>query len=224
VTYVSPMVRARAIVAGQVHVSRCQRHHATRMVHLHPMVIVDLEREEAPIHLFRWVAKVTKVSEQRRRTDLVIHLRRSIERPRNGWMDDWHCNAAMDAWDGVREEARKRGGIMAAVHEIPIEVYRAAIDAAKTRRTRGAEPEVSATETESAAECGEPADPEDELEEDEEEEEPISARQVLLLGRDHVLRLLSDAVRAALAAQDMEAADAANDAISRLCGGRAAVG
>ena len=116
---------------------------------------------------------------------------------------------------------------MPAAHQIPLDVYRTAIDGAqKAGRAQSPAPETAALVAEIAAECGEPAEdePADELEEDEEEVEPISARQILLQGRDHVLRLLSDAVRAALAAQDMEAADVANDAISRLCGGRAAVG
>ncbi len=229
--YESPMVRARAIASGQVHVSRCQRHHAMKMVHhLHPMIIVDLEREETPIHLFRWVARVAQVSEQRRRTDLVIHLRRSITRPRNGWLEDWQCIAAMNEWDTARREARKRGGSLPAVHEVQLATYQAAIEGAK-KKAQESETEKVEDEGDDAKETGgedaearseagdEPSEPsmvglDDETED---EAEPISTRQPLQ-GREHVLRLLSDAVRAALAAKDLEAAAVANDAISRLCG------
>lgn len=58
--------------------------------------------------------------------------------------------------------------------------------------------------------------------EDEVEELPTSERRPH--GRDQVLRLLSDAVRAALAEHDEEAAQVANDAIARLCGGRDVAG
>lgn len=230
--YVSPMVRARAIAAGQVRVSRCQRHHAMKMVHhLHPMIIVDLEREETPIHLFRWVARVAQVSEQRRRTDLVIHLRRSITRPRNGWLEDWQCTAAMNEWDTARREARKRGGSLPAVHEVQLATYQAAIEGAR-KKAQESETEKVENETESddAKETGEDAEARSEAgdeasepsmvdlgDETDDEAEPILTRQPLQ-GRKHVLRLLSDAVRAALATADLEAATVANDAISRLCG------
>lgn len=220
--YVSPMIQARAIAAGQIRVSRCQRHHAMRMIRLHPMIIVDLEREQTPTHLFRWVAGVSQISEQRRRTDLVIHLRRSIERPRNGWVENWQCLAAMNEWDLARREARKRGSLLPAVHEVPLAVYRAAIEKKTPESVTEKEPE----ETESEAEETEEAVAEETVDEEslselddepEDEAEPISSRQPLP-GREHVLRLLSDVVRAALAAKDLEAATVANDAISRLCG------
>lgn len=217
-THVSPMVRARAIVAGDIcPEAECQRYHAARMVRLSLTVIADLESEEAPFHIFRWVAWGATLTEQRRRTDLVIHIRRSIERPKNGWVEERHCAAAMDAWDHARSNARKRGGIMPAVHEIALEVYRAAIEGAKRPpRTRGPTAEAVPATTELEAAEGGAAEPAEREPDDSGEEEPVSRPHAQ--GRDHVLRLLSDAVRAALAAQDVEAADAANDAISRLCG------
>lgn len=219
-TYVSPMVRARAIVAGEIgSVSSCQRQHALRMVRLSPTVIADLESEEAPLHVFRWVAWAATLTDQRRRTDLVIHLRRTIERPRNGWLEERHFYAAMEEWDQARSAARKRGGIMPAVHEIPLEAYRTAIEGVtRNERVRRPETETGATATESVEAGSEPSTQEID-DEGAPEEAPISDREPR--GREHVLRLLSDAVRVALASQDVEAADVANDAISRLCRGRA---
>lgn len=210
--YVSPMVRARTIVAGEIgSVSYLQRQIALRMVRLSPTVVTDLESEEAPIHVFRWVAWASTLTDQRRRTDLVVHLRRTIERPRNGWLEERHFYAALDVWDQARGAARKRGGIMPAAQEIPLEAYRAVLDGAR-KRPRSPEAEMAATESEEGGEV--PVD-------EKIEEEPISTRQ-LLKGRDHVLRVLSDTARAAIAADDKEAADAANTAISWLCGGREA--
>lgn len=219
--YVSPMTRAREIVreSKSAATSRQVLNHAMRIVRLASMVIVDLERNEAPVHVFRWIAWASTVTDQRRRTDLAIYLRRSIHRPRNGWLQERHYYAALTEWDKARCEMRKRGSIMPSFDEIPLDAYRAAIEGAK-KRPRSSEPETETqpTESEVAAES-DPSVSEDEIEE---EEEPVSTRQ--LRGRDHVLRLLSDVVRAALAAQDVEAADVANDAISRLCGRREVVG
>jgi hypothetical protein len=224
------MVRARAIVAGQIRACKSEVDHAKRMVGLPPMVIVALEREEATTHAFRWVAWGATPTDQRRRSDLVIHLRRSIQRPRNGWFKDRHFVAALSAWDEARREARKRGGIPPTYDQIPLETYRAAVEGAqKLHRMRSPELETTATAGEESGELsaaeGEDDDNEEDGEDDDNEEdgegideEPISTRQ--LQGRGHVLRHLSHAVRAALAANDTEAADVANDAISRLCGGR----
>lgn len=220
-SYVSPMVRARAIVAGEMgEVSYFQRQIAQRMVRLSPTIVADLESEEAPVHVFRWVAWAATLTEQRRRTDLVVHLRRSIERPRNGWLQERHFYAALDVWDQARSAARKRGGIMPAVHEIPDDTYRTAIEGAR-RRPRSQETEMAMAESaavtaDSAAAESSAFEPDDET-----EEAPISTRQPLK-GRDHVLRVLSDTAREAIAADDKEAADAANSAISWLCGGRKA--
>jgi hypothetical protein len=222
------MVRARAIVAGQIPVDKGQLDHSKRMVGLPPMVIVDLERDEAPVHVFRWVAWGASPAEQRRRKDLVIYLRRAIARPRNGWFRERHFAAALAEWDRGRSEARKRGGIPPTHEQIPLDTYRAVIDAARKQpRTRSPEIEMS-EEGEEGCESSMPEDEDEDDDEDDDdehehdddqiEEEPISTRQSS--GREHVLRHLSDAVRAAIAADDMEAAEAANDAISRLCGGR----
>lgn len=194
------------------------------MVRLPPMIVVDLEREEAPVRVFRWVSYGASHTDQRRRTDLALHLRRSIERPRNGWVFERPLGAALAEWDRVRSEARKRGGIMPAHNQIPLEAYRAAIEGArKPKRARS-------PETETAAE-GEPSEQalEDDSEsegdgedegEDEGEEEPVSTRH--LKGLRHVLQVLANTARKAIAAEDMEAADAANNAIEWLCGGREA--
>lgn len=223
--YVSPMIRARAIVAGEIQpVTTSQRHHALRMVRLSATVVTDLETEEALTHVFRWVAWASSSTEQRRRTDLVIHLRHSIERKRNGWLDVPHWTAAMDAWDQARSEVRKRGGIMPAVFEVPLGVYRAAVEGA--RKQPQAAPESEPTETAADEDVdpgtGEAVDGDDEeesddesVDEDESDNEPSSIRQ--LRGRDRVLRVLSDTARSAIASKDLEAADTANQAISLLC-------
>lgn len=123
-------------------------------------------------------------------------------------MEERHFFAALAEWDKARNAARKRGGIMPAVNEVPIDVYRTAIEGAKKK------PAASSLNTEvpEGASVGD-----DEIEEllDEPEGEPSPTPKPL--GREYVLRLLSDVVRAAIAAQDIVAADIANDAISRLC-------
>ena len=132
--YVSPMTRAREIVreSKSAATSRQVLNHAMRIVRLASMVIVDLERNEAPVHVFRWIAWASTVTDQRRRTDLAIYLRRSIHRPRNGWLQERHYYAALTEWDKARCEMRKRGSIMPSFDEIPLDAYRAAIEGATT--------------------------------------------------------------------------------------------
>ncbi|APR88230.1 hypothetical protein A7982_13579 [Minicystis rosea] len=224
--YVSPMMRARAINSGlEKNASEKEREVAARMVRLPAMVLLDLERAEAPKFVFRWVAWAANHTMQRRRTDLVLYLRRSIERRLNGWFEERHLTAAMAALEAARDEARRRGGIMPAVDQIPVEVYRAAVEgAAKNKRQRRLEPELEA-----AIEQDEPLSSDDEDdgahggggddnsgEDDEHEAVPISER--ILRGRGRILRRLSDAVGEALAVQDVEAAEAINNTIALLCG------
>jgi hypothetical protein len=110
---------------------------ARRMMKLSPIVVLDLEAEEAPLHVFRWVSWAKGASAQRRRTDLAVYLRRTIERRRNGWLEERHLTAALTVWDAATAEARVRGVIAPRPQAVSITRYEEAIDGArKSSRAR----------------------------------------------------------------------------------------
>lgn len=153
--YVSPAAWARELDArarrGELpQVSKKSLHTARRIRRLPGSVILDLEAQEAPLHVFRWVAWTpqSNITEQRRRADLVLHLRRNFERAEDGWFREHEHKAAFDVWMGAIEQAGKRGLIYPRPEQVPAERYAEAIvaAAARPRRTR-ASPNASPLET-----------------------------------------------------------------------------
>jgi hypothetical protein len=238
--YESPMVRARAIVSDRAQATRKARRVAERMTRLPAMVIVDLELAEAPYHVFRWVACGANRTPQRRRADLVLHLRRSIERPLNGWLEERHLSAALRVLEEAANAVRRRGGyVVPGVQDIALDEYRAAVaGATKNKRASASENESDAlldVVTDEALELdtelgdSEQADDDDHAddegadkngEEDTADEAPVSEQ--VPTGRGRILRALADVVRVAIRSRDIEAAHALSDTLSLLCGERKA--
>jgi hypothetical protein len=195
--YVSPLQWAREVLSsgGEQNFPGKVRAAAVHIVQLSAMISADLEAEEAPVHVFRWVAWAKGATAQRRRADLVLHLRRALERARNGWLEERHLTAALAMWDAATEGARSRGLIAPRPEGLPVEQYREAILAARKR----------ARASEALAESPEapPVRPE-------RAEAPAEG------ARATVLQHLSNGLVAAAGAGDLEAARAANEAISKL--------
>lgn len=216
--YKSPMAEARAIYSGQAKSASPKLSAlAERMVKLPPYVIMDLEQEQAPKSVFRWVTGGAAATMQRRRAELAIHLRRVIERPLGGWLEERHLSAALAVVEAEVAAARKRGGIARSVKDIPVEAYQAAIGAAtKTSQVQGAEAELEdALELDGEGET----DEEEGAEEEGEAEERAPVSKPLPTGRARVLRQLSDVIDVAVQAGDIEAAMTLTVTISVLCKG-----
>ncbi|MFT3764763.1 MAG: hypothetical protein QM820_04495 [Minicystis sp.] len=218
--YKSPMVEARAIRSEQVKTASPKlKALAKRMVELPAWVIVDLEQEQAPKSVFRWVTGGAEPTMQRRRAELAIHLRRVIARPLGGWLEERHLSAALAVVEAEVAAARKRGGIARGVKEIPLDAYQAAIDAAtKTPRGQGSDTELEdALDLDDEPEAPDGKTNEEERAEAESEEGQPPVSEPLPTGRTRVLRQLSDAIGLALEAGDMEAAMTLTVTVSVLC-------
>jgi hypothetical protein len=202
------MARARALVRGDAageDVSGEALRHAKRIMKLAVTVQLDLERAQAPWHVFRWVACARNMTEQDQRRHLVLHLHKHLPRRRDGWLQEPQVAAAFRWWLQAREAKRKKGGIMPMVHEIPLEDYVCAIESAR----RG--PSTPRDEPVNLA-----AELDDQEHTDEQELPPAMTGRETTAGRDRVLHHLAMAVKAALAERDIEAAEAAADALVRL--------
>jgi hypothetical protein len=146
-TYVSPAAWAREVVT-RVHlgkdpqVSKKSVHTAKRIHGLMSTLRTELEAQRAPLHVFRWVAWARKrsLTDQRRRADLVLHLRRTFERPADGWFLEREHQAAFDVWMRAIEEARNGGLLQPRVDQIPAERYAEALAAAETASARAPSP------------------------------------------------------------------------------------
>ena len=224
--YKSPMAEARAIYSGQAKSASPKLSAlAERMAKLPPYVIMDLEQEQAPKSVFRWVTGGAAATMQRRRAELAIHLRRVIERPLGGWLEERHLSAALAVVEAEVAAARKRGGIARSVKDIPVEAYQAAIDAAtKTSQGQGTEAELEDAielDGDGAGEGndGETGEEEGAEEEGGEAEERAPVSKPLPTGRARVLRQLSDVIDVAVQAGDIEAAMTLTVTISVLCKG-----
>ena len=221
--YKSPMAEARAIYSGQAKSASPKLSAlAERMAKLPPYVIMDLEQEQAPKSVFRWVTGGAAATMQRRRAELAIHLRRVIERPLGGWLEERHLSAALAVVEAEVAAARKRGGIARSVKDIPVEAYQAAIDAAtKTSQVQETEAELDdAIELDGEGEGNDgETDEEEGAEEEGEAEERAPVSKPLPTGRARVLRQLSDVIDVAVQAGDIEAAMTLTVTISVLCKG-----
>jgi hypothetical protein len=185
--------------------------HAQRIVELArqaPYVVGDLERAEAPWHAFRWVAWDDVLEGCRQRAKLAIHLHQQLPGRRGGWLQERHLTAAFAVWEQARAAARKRGGIMPAVDQIPLDDYRHAIETAPRRRRAHASSDEPVRATGGEPEFVEALDA-----------DPACAmREVPPPAQMQVVRYFALAVRTALEAHDLRAAQVANDAILRLAG------
>jgi hypothetical protein len=201
--YVSPMRWAREVLspeATQIFPGKV-RAIAQHIIQLSVMVVADLEAEEAPIHVFRWVAWASGATAQRRRTDLVLHLRRALERSRNGWLEERHLTAALAVWESAIQSTRLRGLIAPRPEGVPIERYRDAVDAARKRSRLAREEPLDAAPGLPKAAAPPLLDTAD---------APADAK------RAAVLQHLTAGLVEAVGAGDFEAARAANDAITKL--------
>jgi hypothetical protein len=205
--YTSPARRAQEIVADHARspsdASSTQLRHAQQIVDFArqvPFVSGDLERAEAPWHVFRWVAWDPRVDGCRQRAKLALHLRRHLAGQRGGWLQERDLTAAFGVWEQARAAARKRGGIMPAVDQIPLDDYRHAIETAPRKAAN--------------APAGEPANVLDPGAVSAKREDPPAS----LLVQMQIVRHFALALRTALDAGDLGAARVANDAILRLAG------
>jgi hypothetical protein len=216
--YTSPVKVAREALApeNEQKVSGKVRATAMHIIRLSVMVVADLEDEEAPMHVFRWVAWASGAAAQRRRTDLVLHLRRTLERTRNGWPEERHLAAALAVWDRAVEQTRVRGLVAPRPEGVPVERYREAVAAARRPSPRDREevppPPPSAVVAVPPARRArvhreEPAAPEVA------EKKPNAGADTK---RAAVLQHLTTGLLEAVGAGDIEAARAANDAIAKL--------
>lgn len=217
--YASPVMRARAIVAdharAQADASSEVLRHAERIVQFAqqaPMAAGDLERAHAPWHVFRWVAWDSLVDGCRQRAKLAIHLHEQLAGRRGGWLQERHLTAAFALWEQAREAARKRGGIMPAVDQIPLDDYRRAIETASRRKKRAHAVDEPAPASDGAPELAEVLEP-GAASAKREDPPPASAPAQM-----RVVHLLALAVKTALEVHDLRAAQVANDAILRLAG------
>jgi hypothetical protein len=178
---------------------------ALRMVKLSPIVVLDLNAEEAPIHVFRWVSWAKGPAAQRRRTDLAVHLRRTIERRRNGWLEERHLTAALAVWEAAVADARARGLVTPRPDAVPAGRYQKAIDAAR-KGTRGPSPPLGDELAPVDVTGGET------MQEVAGDRTPTEERP----SRTKTLSNLTAAMASALADGDMEAARVAHEAIGKL--------
>lgn len=213
------MVRARAIAHGGKDASPKARQLAERMSRLSSMQVYVLEREEAPHQVFRWVAGGGRETAQRLRVDLVLHLRRSIERPLHGWLEERHLTAALRALEEARRAARRDGGKVPEARDVPLDVYQAVIEGARKQKGARARRPAEAVAIEEIA-VNEDAAPEGGGDgggagADGGEEKQAVPR--MSAERFQLLRGLSEVFREAIAAGDMAVAKAISEVIARMC-------
>lgn len=139
--YVSPVVRARDIVAradrgeGAGLSPNCvwaarrilvlAREHAPSSA---------LEAEEAPWAVWRWVAWGSTPLLRRQRAELAVHLRRTIDTAYGGWVRTSPLQAAWDVWQGAIRVAKARGLYQPHPADMPCDVLRGAVDGASSGR------------------------------------------------------------------------------------------
>ncbi len=114
--YVSAVVHAREILAKaksepDANVARSVLAHARRIMRIEPIIALDLEQEEGPYRVFRWVAWGKTYAERRRRADLALHLRHTIDTASGGWLLEPHYTAALAVLDLAVAQAKARGGV-----------------------------------------------------------------------------------------------------------------
>ena len=199
-TYVSPSKRARIRLSddGQQKEPGFRTRVATRLVRMSPMVVLNLQAEEAPLHVFRWVSEAHGAAEQRRRTDLAVHLRRSMERRRNGWLEERHLTAALAVWDEAVMAARSKG----LISPRPDAAVAAARKAPRGRADHPAGNELPMGSAEAAPTADERA--------------PDKPDGVLPPARASTLRELTAVLDRALAQGDIESARVTHETIGRL--------
>jgi hypothetical protein len=110
-----------------------------RIAKLPQSIVDDLDGEDAPLHVRRWIAWGRGLAGQLQRLELALHLRHSIDRDGDGWLDARRHGAALRVLETARAEARAGGGAPPAVAALPLEAYQGAI-----KRLPASRPRVSA--------------------------------------------------------------------------------
>jgi hypothetical protein len=109
---------------------------ARMVLRMDPLVIGDLAAEGTPYRIARWVAGGGTPTGRRQRADLVLHLRRTIETARNGWILDVALGAAYKAWRRVVDDARRRGLPQPRPCDLPTDTYVTAMASVEKRKRR----------------------------------------------------------------------------------------
>lgn len=130
--YVSPVDRAREVLAraqaDRSSVTRRELSTAIRIAKvLEPVCALDLVRVQAPFLIFRWVAWGDGSTARRKRTDLVLYLRRSIHTSQGGWFVERQLRAALDVWERAVDDARRRGLVQPRPENLPLSLFEDAI-------------------------------------------------------------------------------------------------
>ncbi len=140
--YVSPYQDAQALVAQKgttsgATVSRKSLETAERILALEDGPRQALEAAEAPYRVFRWVVWGESTSTARRaRTDLALHLRKTLATAYGGWPDERALSAAWACWQTAVAEARPRGQLPPDCSRIPLADYQRAIAAVARSKRR----------------------------------------------------------------------------------------
>ena len=221
--YVSPAKRAalRLSEGGEQKEPYLRVRVARRIRKLSPIVVLDLEAAEAPMHVFRWVSDGPSLTEHRRRTDLALHLRRTIERRRNGWISDAQLSAALAVWDEAIAEARARGLISPRPDAIAPERFGAAIAAARKAPRVRADHTVGDAPPEASGEAT-PDNVDQDAADIVGEKAADKTDDGVSPARARTLRELAAVLDRALAEGDLEAARVTNEMIGRLVPARRA--
>ena len=82
---------------------------ARRLARLSFSIVAALDALKTPLNVYRWVADGADPDAQRRRMELVVHLRRNVERVWNGWLRERQLAAALHVWEQAIDDARRRG-------------------------------------------------------------------------------------------------------------------
>ena len=146
--YVSPYEIAKERLAEQrtetgVACSSKSLETAARIVGLEVVSRQDLEQVEAPHRVFRWVVWGDEtMTARKKRTELVLHLRKVFPTPHGGWLDEPELTAAWNYWQSEIAAMRRRGLMQPWAEDLPLEGYQQAIAAVRRapRRPRRTDP------------------------------------------------------------------------------------
>ena len=168
-SWVSPVARARAFlafVASQGAVTKSKKGPASpdappsmrlkvarRLARLSFTIVTALDPLKTPLNVYRWVADGTDPDAQRRRMEVVVHLRRNVERVWNGWPRERQLAAALRVWEQAIDDARRRGLPQPRAAGVPLSAYTSAVKAAPRRSRPRHEESVASAAPESRVPC-----------------------------------------------------------------------
>lgn len=139
----NPVQVARAYVSTPAGVRMSKRSQSTDKTYhriarrLNTVLVARLEEQEAPLRITRWVAWAPSLPDQVLRCDLILHLRRALPRPADGWPIDVELRAALELLGVARATAIAAGAKPPAPADLAAARYAEAMASAKReRRTR----------------------------------------------------------------------------------------